>query len=135
MTALSNATKAAALDAIVDRVDAGSGAGKLQIFTAAYGSLLAEFTLDDPAFGAATVADPSVATAAGMPKATTGAATGTAGSFRVVDSDNVMMWEGTGATAVNTSAAMVILTNLSISTGQTVNLVSMTMSFAGTLSA
>jgi hypothetical protein len=127
MTALSNATKAAALDAIVDRVDAGTGAGKLQIFTAAYGALLAEFTLDDPAFGAATVADPSVATASGMPKSTTGVANGTAGSFRVVASDNVMMWEGTGSSAVNTSAAMVILTNLSISTGQTVNLVSMTM--------
>ena len=130
---LSNATKAAALDAIVDRVDAGAGAGKLQIFTDAYGSLLAEFTLSDPAFGAATVADPSVATAASMPKTTTGAATGTAGSFRVVDSDNVMMWEATGSTAVNTSAAMVVLTNLSITTGQTVNLVSMSLSFAGTL--
>jgi hypothetical protein len=128
---LSNATKAAALDAIVDRVDAG----KLQIFTDAYGTMLAEFTLSDPAFGSATVADPSVATAASMPKTTTGAATGTAGSFRVVDSDNVMMWEGTGSTAVNTAAAMVVLTNLSITTGQTVNLVSMTLSFAGTLSA
>ena len=132
---LSNATKAAALDAIVDRVDAGSGPGKLQIFTDAYGTMLAEFTLSDPAFGAATVADPSVVTAAGMPKTTTGAATGTAGSFRVVDSDNVMMWEGSGSTAVNTAAAMVVLTNLSITTGQTVNLVSMTVSFAGTLSA
>jgi hypothetical protein len=58
---------AAALDTIVDRVDAGSGAGKLQIFTAAYGTLLAEFTFSDPAFGAATVASPSVATAASMP--------------------------------------------------------------------
>jgi hypothetical protein len=44
-------------------------------------------------------------------------------------------YRGTRSTAVNTSAAQVILTNLSISTGQTVNLVSMTMSFAGTITA
>jgi hypothetical protein len=123
------------LDAGANRVDAGSGPGKLQVFTDDYETMLAEFTLSDPAFGAATVADPSVKTAAGMPKTTTGAATGTAGSFRVVDSDNVMMWEGTGSTAVNTASAMVVLTNLSITSGQTVNLVSMTLSFAGTLSA
>jgi hypothetical protein len=129
MTGLSNQIKANALAAIVE------DAAKLQIFTDAYGTLLAEFTLSVPAFGAPTVASPSVATGASMPKTTTGAATGTAGSYRVVNASNVMLWEGTGSTAVNTSAAQVILTNLSISTGQTVNLVSMTMSFAGTITA
>jgi hypothetical protein len=128
--ALSNAAAAAALDAVVDRVDAGAAAGKLQIYTASYGTLLAEFTLSDPAFGNATTASPSVATAAGLPLSTTAAATGTAAAFRVVDSDNNTQWEATGAAAVGTSGsgAMVIVTNTSIASGQTVNLTACTLS-------
>ena len=131
---LSTSTMAAALDTIVDRVDAGSAAGKLQIFTDSYGTLLAEFTFSDPAFVSATVASPSVATAASLPKATTGIAAGTAGAFRIVDSNNTMVWEESGSTAVNTSTAMVIMTNLAIDVGQTVNLVGCSLSFSGTLS-
>lgn len=93
---LSNAARSAGVDAIVDLIDGGSGAGKLQIFdgTRPAGpdtavttqTKLAEFTLNDPAFG-----DPSngVKTLDVDPAlTTTGLADGTATWARFVDSDD-----------------------------------------------
>lgn len=82
-------------DAITARVDSGSGAGKLRIYTgsrpagpgtAASGTLLAEFTLSDPAFGAASA---GVSTLDITPAVEDAAAdnTGTAGYARFTDSD------------------------------------------------
>lgn len=82
-------------DAITARIDAGSGAGKLRIYTgsrpaspgsAATGTLLAEFTLSDPSFGAAVS---GVATLDITPAVQDASAdnTGTAGYARFVDSD------------------------------------------------
>jgi hypothetical protein len=91
-TRISTAARTAAASAIVALVDGGSGAGKLRIYTvtqpagpgtAPSGTLLAEFTLSDPAF---TVAN-GVATLDITPAVTaTGVAAGTAGWFRVLDS-------------------------------------------------
>ena len=106
-----------------------AGVTKLEIYTAAYGSKLAEFTIS---FGAASEAIPSVTTVGDLPISTTGLDEGTAGAFRVVTASDTR-WEGTGANAVNTSDALVVLTNLSIATGQTVNLTACSLSFAGTL--
>lgn len=86
----------AIVDAITARIDAGSGAGKLRIYTgsrpagpgtAASGTLLAEFTLNDPSFGAGSS---GVATLDITPAVEDAAAdnTGTAGYARFVDSDN-----------------------------------------------
>lgn len=86
----------AIVDAITARIDAGSGAGKLRIYTgsrpaspasAATGTLLAEFTLNDPSFGAGAS---GVATLDITPEVADAAAdnTGTAGYARFVDSDN-----------------------------------------------
>lgn len=89
----------AACDAVVDRADAGSAAGKIRIYTgsqpasandAATGTLLAEVTLQDPAFGAASS---GVATLSD-PAAVTAGATGTAGWFRMLDSDNNTVLDG-----------------------------------------
>lgn len=88
-------TRNAIVAAITAQIDAGSGAGTLRIYTgsrpagpatAATGTLLAEFTLNDPSFaapsgGAASLdISPEVADSAAN-------ATGTAGYARFADSD------------------------------------------------
>lgn len=88
------ATRTAIAAAAVSLIDAGSGAGTLKIYTgsrpagpatAATGTLLAEFTLNDPAFATAA----AVATLDITPEIADSAAnnTGTAGYARFADSD------------------------------------------------
>ena len=92
-------TRNAACDAVVDRVDAGAATGKLRIYTsaqpasandAASGTLLAEVTLADPAFGASASGSASLTD----PAAVTASAAGTAGWFRVLDSDSNTVFDG-----------------------------------------
>lgn len=90
---VSTAGRNAMLSGVLALIDGGSGAGKLRIYTGAppagpgtapSGTLLAEFTLNDPAFAApgsgsaAVDADPAIET--------TGLAAGTAGWARFLDS-------------------------------------------------
>lgn len=127
---LSNAARSAAADAIRLLIDAGAGAGKLRVYngsqpagpdTALSGqTMLAEFTLADPAFGAASN---GVTTLANTPRATTGAAAGTASWFRVLDSNNVAIMDG----VVGTSGAELNLNTLTISVGVSVEIVSGTV--------
>lgn len=94
-TRIKQSVAAAACNAVVDSLDAGVGAGYIEIRTgaqpaspdaAATGTLLGTLTLSDPAFGAATTANPSVATASAITSDTTADASGTAGWFRAYDS-------------------------------------------------
>jgi len=89
-TKISNAAAAAMNDALVDSLDAGTQAAEIHVFTGTTnsdaatspaGTLLAKLVMTDPAFGAATVASPSVATAASITSDTSAAATGEAGCF------------------------------------------------------
>lgn len=84
---LTKATGQAALDAIVDRLDSG-GAGTIKIYDGAKAAtadtalgaqvLLATLTFSATAFGAASNADPTVATAASITSDSSADATGTA---------------------------------------------------------
>lgn len=109
---LANASAIAALDAVVDLIDAGAGAGVVNIYDGTEpadadaalsgNTLLASITLNDPAFGGATDNTPgAIAAANGLPVTDTSAdATGTASFFRVLDSDsNVIMQGDVTATA------------------------------------
>lgn len=99
-TRITNAARSAACDAIVDRIDLdGVGTSVLQIRSGAQpasaedvdaGTLLAEFTLPDPCFGAAAN---GVATANAI-TGVTGLAAGTAGHFRVKDGDGTTVMDG-----------------------------------------
>lgn len=90
---LSTAARNAAAAAIATLVDGGSGAGVLRIYTGtkpatpattATGTLLAEFTLSDPAFGSPST---GVVTLDVTPALTdSGITNGTAGYFRLLDS-------------------------------------------------
>ncbi len=114
-------TKTNRMTAVRDTIDAGSGAGVLQIGTTGMGTVLAEFTLIDPS---GTVAG-SVLTLSGFPKSDTSAnATGTAAAARIRDSagNDVI----TGLT-VGTSGSDINLDSTSITAGQTVSLNSATI--------
>lgn len=123
---ISDAAQDAMLNAVTGLVDAGAAAGMLRLYTgtqpadadtAPGGTLLAEFDLADPAFGAAAGGSTSMA---GGAKQTTGVGTGTAGWGRLVDSDGNPVVDG----AVG---AEITIDNASIATGQTVTLDSMTL--------
>lgn len=111
-TTLSTAARNAACDAVVDLVDAGVGAGKIRIKSAG-GTVIAEVSLGDPAFGAAAS---GVATANGLPLSGAGVAAAGAGTdaatFDVTDSANTVVWSG--------GTAELGLDNVSIADGQTV---------------
>ncbi len=126
----SQAAAQAALDALLAKLDAGSGAGVVKIFdgsipanceAADAGTRLATLTLSTTAFGsAATNTTPrgARATANAITSDTNAAATGTAQYFRAYDD--------TGTTCViqgncGTSGADMILNTTSIASGSTVS--------------
>jgi len=100
-TRIPTASRNAAADAVVDRLDAGSAAGYVEIRTGAQpatgndvasGTLLATIDLNDPAFGAAAT---GTATADVSPALTAAAvATADAGWFRAYDSDDNAVIDG-----------------------------------------
>lgn len=113
-------------NAINDAINAGASPGKLRIYTgsqpanantAASGTLLLEFILNDPAFtesGAVLTLDDSPAI---VDDAITD---GTAGWGRFLDSDNNAVMDGV-------VGAEITLSDASLETGQTVTLVSATI--------
>lgn len=120
---LSTSARNAAANAIGDLVDAGAGAGTLRIYTGAQpatpntavtGTLLATVTLIDPAFGAASTGAKTLTD----PPAATGVADGTAGWFRIYDSNSNAVLDG----ACGLSGAELNLSTLTISTGVSVDI-------------
>lgn len=131
---ISNAAAVAALNAIVDLLDAGSGAGKLRIYDGtratdvdtAIGSqvLLAELTLSDPAFGSASDDTPgAIATASAITADSSANASGTATWFRALDSDNNAIIDGN----VGTATSDLILDSTTIVATEPVTVVSWTI--------
>ena len=108
-----NAVKIARMGAVTSQ--AGTTA-VLEIGTAAMGTILASFALNNPIAGAATGA--GVLTLSGFPKNATASATGAAAAARIRTGGTDII---TGLT-VGTSGADVILDSLSITSGQTVTL-------------
>jgi len=125
-TRISTAAQDAACDGVVDLVDGGTGAGLLRIYsgtqpasvgTAPSGDLLAEVELEDPAFSGSSA---GVATLLGTPLQTTGLAAGTAGWFRITDSDETGVLDG--ACSLSGGGGELILNTLTISVGVTVEI-------------
>lgn len=121
----STAAKAARMTAIVAQIDAGSGAGTLEIGTASMASVLAILTLADPC-GAVSGAvltfdfDPDITDSSAN-------ATGTAAEARIKDSDGTVIISGL---TVGTSGADIILDSVSITSGQAVTLTTGTITHA-----
>ncbi|MCK8477243.1 hypothetical protein [Microbacterium aurugineum] len=128
---ISNAVRSAAADAIVDLVDAGSGAGTLKIYTgsqpagpgtAPSGTLLGTLTMSDPAFGAASN---GVATAAAITGDTSADASGTAGWARIADSSGTAVLD-MSVTATGGGGDLT-LDSVSIVAGGAINVTSLTV--------
>jgi hypothetical protein len=122
---LTPAARSAMIDALVDLLDAGAGAGTIQIRSgsrpasaadAATGTLLATVTLQDPAFGAASS---GVATV-NNPAAVTAVADGTAAWFRALDSNSATVCDGS-VTATGGGGDLTLLTT-SLVTGFSVDI-------------
>ena len=134
---INTAARNAACDAVVDLVDGGAGAGVLRIYsgsrpaspaTAPSGTLLAEFTLSDPAFGAAAS---GVATLDVTPALTdTALATASAGWCRFLDSTEAA---GTGLGVIDGDVTAsggggdLILNTVSVVSGSDVEVLSFTI--------
>jgi hypothetical protein len=106
-----------------------SGAQPADANTAASGTLLAEFTLNATAFGASSCAGTAPSRAASATanaiSDVTASATNTAGYFRIVKSDGTTaVIDGT----VGTSGCDLNLTDISLTTGETVHVTSLTLS-------
>lgn len=135
-TRISQAEAKAACDAVVDALDGASpgyievrtGSQPATVDTAATGTLLATLTLSNPAFGNATTASPSVATANAITSDTSADATGTAGWFRAYNSGGTAKIDGS-VTATGGGGDMTFDT-VSFIAGGTVALTSWTVSHA-----
>ena len=130
-----NAAIVAALDQILDRIDAGTGAGKVRIYsgtapvdadTALSGNTqLAELIMTDPAFAGAVNSNPgATATASAIANDASADATGTATFFRILDSDNVVVAQG--AVTATGGGGELELNSVAISAGVIVSITSMT---------
>lgn len=135
MAGITNARAIILCDSAVDAVDAGAGAGLLRIYSgsapatadaAASGTLLAELTMSDPAFGGATDANPgATATANSITQDSSANATDTAGYARIVDSNgNTCFQLSVSATG---GGGELQLATLSITSGQPVQVTSCTI--------
>jgi hypothetical protein len=117
------AVKQARMTAVATAIDAGSGAGKLEIGTTGMASVLATIPLADPC-GTASGAVLTFTT----PRSDTDADnTGTAAEARIRDSDSTDIITGL---TVGTSGTDIILDSVSITSGQTVTITSATVTHA-----
>ena len=110
----STVVKNSRLQAVIDAIDAGT-AGKLNIYTAAYAILLVSITLAKPS---ATKTN-GILTLAGMPKSGTGIAAGNAAIAKILDSADTVIADGLTVAA---ATADIIIDNINIAIGQTVNI-------------
>lgn len=131
VTRIPNNVRSAMADAAVDLIDAGPGAGTVQIRTgaqpatagtAASGTLLGTLTLSDPAFGAAVL---GVATAGAVTGDSSADATGTAGWYRVLDSTGATVMDGSISEAGG--GGDMILDKVAIVAGGTIAITSWTV--------
>lgn len=134
---ITTAAANAAADAVVDLLDAGDSAAQLRIYDGTVptnvntalssNTLLAQLTMSDPAFGSATA---GVATASAITSDTSADATGTASFFRL-GSVNSGTFTAVIQGNVGTSSADLILSSVSITSGGTVAVSSLTYTQQG----
>ena len=116
---LTTAARNAACNAIVDLVDAGSGAGTLVFYAADTTTEVATLTFSDPAFGNAST---GVATASAI-TSDTSATGGTTTVAKLLDSDATEVLR----CSVGTSGADINLSNNVIAASETVAITALTV--------
>lgn len=128
---ISDLSRNAMADALVDLLDGGAGAATIEIRTGAAptnttdadtGTLLGTLTMSDPAFGAAAS---GVATASSITGDASADATGTAGHFRAKDSNGVVIIQGN--ITVSAGGGALELDDISIVAGGAIDITSFTV--------
>ncbi len=115
----STAVKTARMTAVRDQIDAGGAAGKLEICSAAYASILATIPLGYSGASTGTISG-GVLTLAGFPRSDTSAdASGTAAVARIRTSANADVITGL---TVGTSGSDINLDSVNITAGQQVTI-------------
>ena len=128
---LAAASRVALCNAIVDQLDGAAGALKVYTATApdpdaaATGTLLINWALPVPAFGAASDDGTNATATANAVTAVNAADTGTAGYFRVENNAGTSLWQGTVGTSG--SGADIELDTLDITSGREMDLTSWTV--------
>lgn len=130
---LANASQQAAMDSVVDLIDAGAGPGTISIYTASQPAnantavsgqtLLGTLTFADPAFGATTTS--GVATAGTITGDNSADATGTAAWARIADSNGATIFDCDVGEAAD--SATITLDSKSIVSGGTIDITAFTM--------
>jgi hypothetical protein len=113
-----NPTKQLRMQQVINQVDAGPAAGTLEIGTAAFATILAIFTCNDPC-GTVTGAGTDTISFSGLPKSVTALLTGVAAVARFKDSTGVVRI--TGLTVGISGADVIIAPSTTITAGQTVD--------------
>ncbi len=137
-TRLADASRNAALNGALDLADAGAAAATIRIYTGtqpadaddAVGggdTLLVEITLNDPAFAAAAAGSKALDVSPALTGTAVGA--GTAGWFRLEDSDDVNILDG----ACGSGSGELDLDNTSIAIGQDVTINSLVVTAAASV--
>lgn len=103
------------MTAVRDAIDAGAGAGKINIYNAGYTNLLVSIALADPS---GTIAAGALSLS-GMPKSGTGVFAGNAAIARIYDSADTLVADGLTVGTVGTD---IIIDNVNIAVGQNVNI-------------
>lgn len=109
------ATRTARMSPVLSAIDAGTGAGKIKILTAADAVLA---TIPLAAAPSGTVSGDAL-TFGSMPRSATASATGTAAKAIITTGSDVTIVSGL---TVGTSGTNVILDSVSINSGQTVSI-------------
>jgi len=117
---IATATRDSMCDAFVDAIDGGTSNGVLQIYTAAFATLLATLAFSDPAYGASSS---GTAQENAITDDSSADATGTAAVFRVSTTNDgstpvSTMFEGT----VGTSGQDINFNTVSFTAGDTVSI-------------
>lgn len=128
----------ASLDLMLDRIDAGAGAGLVRIYSGAVPAdvgvalgaqvLLAELAFSDPAFDPSVDSNPgATATADPITDEDAALANGTASFFRIVDSNGVGVYQGLTS---DDGSGDLDLSTVEIATGVIVGITTMTVFMA-----
>ena len=120
----STATKAARMQAVADKIDGGTGAGKLKIGTTGMGTTIATLTLTDPC---GTVSGDTLTLDFDPDISATASADGTAAAAIITDSDDNTIVSGL---TVGTTGTHIVLDSVNITSGQTVTIQTGTITHA-----